>query len=73
MKIKNVSKLPVNLRKHDQIVDLRSTSWKDALSSTKDALSSTKVDEINLVHEHHDDKCKFNPVAKSVEPPELDK
>ena len=66
IKVKNVSTLPVTLRRHNQIVDLQGTSWKE-IEERKE------VAKVNLVHDHDDDRFIFRPVTKKVEPPELEK
>ena len=66
VKLKNISTLPITLKRHDQVADLQRTNWSEDISE-EDKTS------IHLVHHVDNDKFKFLPMAKRVQPSEIDK
>ena len=60
----NISDLPVTIKRHSHVVDFRFTNIEDAEKRSSSSISA--------VHAHTDDKFKYKPTAKKVEPPDLE-
>lgn len=63
--LENISDLPINLRKSDQVADIRQASVAHP--------PDTNNTSVRLVHQHTTDDFKFKPTVKNPEPPDLDK
>ena len=63
--LENISMFPVNLRKSDQVADIR-----EALEETPPDMSPSSV---RLVHQHSTDNFKFSPTVIKSSPPDLAK
>ena len=59
--IYNSSTLPINIKKHAHIADIRRTSVLEIPSNT-----------VHLVHDHMMDDFKFKPRAISIDPPDIE-
>ena len=64
IKLTNVSDLPVNLKKHCHVADIRSTKmiYPEELQHVNN--------EVRLVHIHDPDNFKYSPTVKQVEEPD---
>ena len=71
VKLRNISGFPVNLKKHDQVADIRSTTVIHLPGEDSDSSDSDK--KINLLHYHSEDNFKFSPTVIEQEKPDISK
>ena len=65
----NISMFPLNLKKHEQVADLRRADTVNP----PDTNDYCPQDSINMVHPHSTDDFKFKPTVKERDPPAIDK
>ena len=61
--LSSISNFPINLKKHDQVADIRSTIITDS--------SSAKSSAVRKIIPHTEDRFKFDPTVKKSEPPDI--
>ena len=62
--IENISMFPLNLKKHQQVADVRLAKLYD---------EESEESNMAMIHQHSQDDFKFKPTVKVKDPPDLDK
>ena len=72
VELESLSLFPINLSRHDQVADMRRVLPEDDDFREED-VPEKYASKVNRIIPHDGDRFKFNPTAKTVEPPDISK
>ena len=67
VKLESCSLFPINLKRHDQVADIRPTITMDALPE-----NDKRADSVRKIIPHSEDRFKFDPTVKESVPPDIE-
>ena len=67
VEIASISQFPINLKRHDQVADIRSTVITDPGKKSLQLPSAS----VKKIIPHTEDRFKFEPTVKKMEPPDI--